>query len=242
MRWFVTLLLFISFHACKDLKNTSQNPHNLKLINAPDDYLAQVESDPRNLMVDIEEEIPGIIMDIRYATRNNFTGETIYTAPKAYLRKPAVAALKRVQDSLKQYNLGLIVYDAYRPYAASLKFFEVYPDTNFVANPKYGSRHNRGCAVDVTLACLVTKEEIPMPTAFDEFTERAHPNYPTLHDTVIKNRTLLTGIMAHFGFTQYPTEWWHFDFTGWENFELMDLTFEELESLQPYTHTTIKNN
>ena len=228
----IIIPLLLSLWACITNENPSQNPHNLAIINNFEDYHASVISDPNNLMLNIETEIPGIIADIRYATDNNFTGEVIYTDPKAYLRKPAVTALKKVQDSLKHHQLGLIVYDAYRPYAATLKFYEVYPDTDFVADPRFGSRHNRGCAVDVTLACLLTGKEIPMPTKFDDFSERAHPLYAALPDTVIKNRALLTGIMDHFGFTQYPTEWWHFDFAGWENYDLMDLTFDDLNAMQ----------
>ena len=135
----------------------------------------------------------------------------IYTAPKAYLRKPVATALKLVQDSLSQLGLGLIVFDAYRPYAASVKFFDVYPDTNFVANPRYGSRHNRGCAIDVSLLNLETNEPLAMPSLFDDFSLKAHPENMEFPDSILRNRSLLFNIMQHFGFSHYPTEWWHFD-------------------------------
>jgi D-alanyl-D-alanine dipeptidase len=153
----------------------------------------------------------------------------IYKAPKAFLRSPVAAALKKVQDSLAFYKAGLKIWDAYRPYAASIRFFEVYPDTNFVANPRYGSRHNRGCAVDLTLVERVSGKELPMPTPFDDFTPKAHPAYASLPDTVLSNRALLFGIMAHFGFTPIESEWWHFDYKDWKSYPLMDLTFEELD-------------
>jgi zinc D-Ala-D-Ala dipeptidase len=225
-------LVFIS--ACGNIFNgnsNNPNPHDLDLIQTAQAYKQQVMSNPNNRMIDLEHYIQGIQLDIRYATENNFTGKVIYTAPRAYLRQPVAGALKQVQDSLQYHNLGLIVYDAYRPYAATLLFYEVYPDTDFVADPKYGSRHNRGCAVDVSLADLDTGREIPMPTVFDDFSECAHPEYTALPDTVIKNRLFLSGIMAHFGFKQFPTEWWHFDYQGWEAYDIMDLTFEDLEAL-----------
>lgn len=181
-------------------------------------------------MVDVSKIIDDIALDIRYATKNNFTKQVIYTAPKAFARKPVVEALKQVQDSLAFLNLGLKIYDAYRPYAATLLFYEIYPDTNFVANPRYGSRHNRGCAIDLTLIDKNTGNEIPMPSGFDDFSEKAHPDYTNLPDTVLANRALLFSVMSHFGFTHYPSEWWHFDHIGWEDFQLMNISFEDIES------------
>jgi zinc D-Ala-D-Ala dipeptidase len=212
-------------------KNDSliRNPYNLDLVQTLEDYNLLVAGDPNMKIVDLEKMIPGLALDIRYATTNNFTGAVIYTAPKALARKPVAEALHKVEDSLSFYRLGLKIYDAYRPYAASLRFFEVYPDTNFVANPRKGSRHNRGCALDLTLIELSTGQEIPMPTLFDDFSPKAHPDYPDLPDTVLANRKFLFDIMLHFGFMHYPTEWWHFDYQGWENYKLMDLSFEELE-------------
>jgi D-alanyl-D-alanine dipeptidase len=120
-------------------------------------------------------------------------------------------------------------YHAYRPYAATLEFYKVYPDTNFVAAPWRGSMHNRGCAVDVTLVDLKTKEELEMPTAFDDFTVKAGQFCMDLPSQAIRNRKLLRDIMIKYGFLQYNPEWWHFNFKGWENFELMDISFEELK-------------
>ncbi len=215
-------VLFIISHACK-----TGHPE-LYIVDTVEEYLLQVTENIDMELVDIEKHINNIVLDIRYATTNNFTGEVIYTEPKAFLRRPVADALKRVQDSLAHYGLGLLVYDAYRPYSATVKFFEVYPDPDFVADPRYGSRHNRGCAVDVTLINIATGENIPMPTGFDEFTEQAHPEYMGFSEEIIANRTFLFEIMAYHGFTHYPTEWWHFDYEGWENFPLMNLAFEEL--------------
>jgi len=210
-------------------RDTTRNPYHLNLVSDIADYRKQVNADPKLELVNLENVIPGIVTDIRYATDNNFTGEVIYEMARAYARHPVAVALKLVQDSLAVHGLGLKIYDAYRPYAATLRFFEVYPDTNFVANPRFGSRHNRGCAVDITLVDLTTKQEIAMPTVFDDFTEKAHPQYTNLPQEVIANRTFLFSVMKHFGFTFYHSEWWHFDFDGWEKYPLMDLTFDQLE-------------
>ncbi len=230
------MLLFIlsSFFLISCGKAIVQNgdqscAHELYVVSSIDEYKKQVSENPDMELIDLEESIEGVVLDIRYATTNNFTGELIYSLPKAYARKPVSEALRQVQETLVSENLGIIIYDAYRPYAATVKFYEVFPDSNFVADPKQGSRHNRGCAVDISLVDLATGKEIPMPTDFDNFSEKAYPDYMDLPENVIANRTLLFEIMAQHGFTHYPTEWWHFDFTGWEEYPLMDLSFEQLE-------------
>jgi D-alanyl-D-alanine dipeptidase len=226
----VILFLSLASYSCFGQNTVSKrNPYNLKLIVSIDAYRQQVANEPQMLMVDLEKSVEGIITDIRYATKNNFTGTVIYTGPKAYARKPVADALRKVQDSLAFYHIGLKIYDAYRPYAATLKFYEVYPDTNFVADPRYGSNHNRGCAVDVSLVELSTGRELPMPTPFDDFTNKAGMAYTNLPDTVLKNRRLLSGVMTHFGFEQYAYEWWHFDYRERKKYSLMDLSFGELE-------------
>jgi D-alanyl-D-alanine dipeptidase len=195
------------------------------------DYERQVAENRDMQMKDLAKETPDLVMDIRYATTNNFTGEVIYASSRAFVRKPVASAIRKIQDSLKPYGLGLKIYDAYRPYSATLRFFKVYPDTNFVANPRYGSRHNRGCAVDLTLVDRVTGKELPMPTPFDDFSPQAHSAYSDLPDLVMANRKFLFDMMACFGFKPISTEWWHFDFTGWEKYPLMDLSFEELDKV-----------
>jgi zinc D-Ala-D-Ala dipeptidase len=208
---------------------SDRNPFHLVLTQTQDDYRRQIAENQAMEMIDLTKRISDIVIDIRYATPNNFTHKVIYTSAKAFVRKPVAEALQKVQDSLLHYKLGLKIYDAYRPYAATLRFYKVYPDSNFVANPRHGSHHNRGCAVDITLAERESGKEIPMPSEFDDFSAKANPEYADLPDTVIANRKLLFGVMSHFGFKHISTEWWHFDFTGWEKYPLMDLSFEELE-------------
>lgn len=192
-------------------------------------YNQLVKQNPDNKLVDIKTYVPGIILDIRYATTDNFTGSKIYTEPMAFTRLPVANALKKVQLALNKKGLGLKIYDAYRPYSATVKFYEIYHDTTYVASPYTGSRHNRGEAVDVSIVDLKTGIELEMPTPFDDFTEKAHPDYQNLSKVAIQNRKLLMDIMQKNGFTVYPTEWWHYDFKGWEKFDIMDLTFEEIE-------------
>ncbi len=203
--------------------------HKLYVVKTIEEYHQQVALNPDMELVNLIDIINGLKLDIRYATTNNFTKQQIYTSPLAFLRKPAALALAQVQDSLRKLNLGLIIFDAYRPYSATVKFYEIIKDTRFVADPKVGSKHNRGCAVDVALYDLKTGEIVPMPTEFDDFSEKAGANYPNLPKTVLYNRSLLSGIMQAFGFTIYPDEWWHFDYQNWGNFPLMDIPFNELK-------------
>lgn len=194
-----------------------------------DGYLKSVKADPKKELVDLEKFIPGIVLDIRYATTNNFTGEKIYNLAKAYARKPVAEAVKRAQAELGKQGLGIKVFDAYRPYSATVKFYEVYKDTTYVASPYRGSRHNRGCAIDMTIINLKTGEELQMPTGYDSFKKEAWPSTPVSDPVIRKNRQLIIDTMQKEGFKVNGSEWWHFDFIGWKNYEVMDIDFEKLE-------------
>ncbi len=227
----IVLLGFVAFigaFSCNQSPQTS-NLYGLKIISTLPEYQKSIMENSDNILVDIEQLIPAIILDIKYATDDNFTRTKVYESPKAFLRKSVAEALQKVHYDLKELGLGLKVYDAYRPYSATVRFYEIIGDTNFVAAPWHGSRHNRGCAVDVTLIDLNTYTELEMPTAFDDFTQKAASDYIDLPDEVIKNRTLLINAMKRHGFSVFPHEWWHFDYEGWENFDLMDISFEDLE-------------
>ncbi len=191
-------------------------------------YQQEVKNNPAMELVDLEKVIPGLELDIRYATTNNFTGEVIYKSAMAFARKPVAEALAKVQSDLKKKGLELKIHDGYRPYAATVKFYEVYGDTTFVASPYQGSRHNRGCAIDLTVIDSKTKQELNMPTPYDSFRKEAFPNYPLKDKEAVKNRELLITAMQKRGFKVYDSEWWHFDFVGWEKFGVMDIDFEEL--------------
>jgi zinc D-Ala-D-Ala dipeptidase len=223
MRTLLTVFLFYSGIV------QSQNKYGLRATTF-DDYVASVKVNPEKELIDLEKFIPSIVLDIRYATSNNFTGEKIYTLAKAYARKPVAESLKKIQADLKPQGLGIKIFDAYRPYKATVKFYEVYGDTTYVASPYKGSRHNRGCALDLTLIDLKTRKELKMPTGYDSFSKDAWPTTPVKDPEARKNRTLLINAMERHGFRVNSSEWWHFDFIGWKKFEVMDIDFEELES------------
>jgi zinc D-Ala-D-Ala dipeptidase len=192
-------------------------------------YQASVKTNPNKELINLEKFVPGLVLDIRYATTNNFTGEKIYNLARAYARKPVAEALKKIQAELKKQGLGIKIFDAYRPYKATVKFYEVYHDTTYVASPYRGSRHNRGCALDLTAINLKTGEELKMPTGYDSFQKAAWPTTPVADPEIRNNRTLLINVMEKHGFKVNGSEWWHFDFIGWKNYEVLDIDFEELE-------------
>jgi len=206
----------------------AQYRYGLKATAMPE-YLASIKTNPEKELIDLEGYVPGLVLDIRYATTNNFTGEKIYDLAKAYARKPVARALKEIQTDLKKQGLGIKIFDAYRPYKATVKFYEVYKDTTYVASPYKGSRHNRGCALDLTLINLQTGKELKMPTGYDSFKKEAWPSTPVHDPEAKKNRTLLIQAMEKHGFRVNSSEWWHYDFIGWQKFEVLDIDFEELE-------------
>lgn len=206
-----------------------ENKHGLAVVKDVDLYRRLVEKEPAKALVNLQTFIPGIDLEVRYATASNFMNEKLYPVAKAFLRKPAAEALKEAQQDFEKQGFGLRVFDGYRPYRVTEKMWERYEDPNYVADPKHGSRHNRGCAVDVTLISLATGEPLEMPTGYDDFTEKAHEDYQDLPETVLANRKLLREIMEKNGFDVLPSEWWHFDFRGWDAFELMDIPLTEIE-------------
>ncbi|MEN8137152.1 MAG: M15 family metallopeptidase [Bacteroidota bacterium] len=208
---------------------TSQvNEYGLYVISDIDIYNEKVAKNDSLELVDIKKVIPNIRLDIRYATANNFTGEVIYKSPKAYMRKYIAQKLAEVEKALNGNGLGLKVFDAYRPYAATVKFYEVYEDKTFVASPKTGSVHNRGAAIDLTIIDLKTGEDLQMPTPFDDFTKKASHKYNDLPKEALASRLLLKTIMEKYGFISYVDEWWHYSFYNWKDYDLMDLSIEEL--------------
>ena len=164
-----------------------------------------------------------IITDVRYATINNFIGKILYPTDKIYIRKIVGDALAKIQlYLLGNYKYKLKIFVAYRPLSVQKKMWKILPDDNYVANPTTGSRHNRGAAVDVTIIDSLGNE-LDMGTEYDNFTEKAHFTYPDLPENIKENRELLRSIMVKYGFNPIKTEWWHFDFIGWEKFSILDV-------------------
>ena len=221
-KWILGLVCFISA-----VSALAQNKYGLQAINFPE-YKASLKNNPEKKLVDLENRVPGLLLDIRYATMNNFTGQKIYDLAKAYARKPVAEALRQAQVEFNSLGMGVKMYDAYRPYKATVKFYEEYHDTTYVASPFKGSRHNRGCALDMTVVDRKTGKELKMPTGYDSFTHEAWPTAPAKDPEAGKNRALLISVMEKYGFKVSASEWWHFDFVGWQKFEVMDIDFEEL--------------
>jgi D-alanyl-D-alanine dipeptidase len=172
-----------------------------------------------------------IKLDIRYARTDNFVGKVVYREARAFLQKPAAEALLRVHQKLKKQNLGLIIFDGYRPWSVTKIFWEVTPEDKrkFVANPKTGSKHNRGCAVDLSIYDRKTGKLVEMPSDFDEFTERASPDYTGGTEKERANRDLLRSLMEAEGFTVNANEWWHFDYKNWQEYAIYDIAFSEIK-------------
>jgi D-alanyl-D-alanine dipeptidase len=179
-------------------------------------------------LVDIQTINPNIVLDIRYATTNNFLEEQLYQVAKCALRKEVAEQLSKVQNDLEEIDLGLKVFDCYRPLSVTKKMWEVLPDSRYVANPERGSRHNRGAAVDVSLVDLKTGMELEMPTDYDDFSEKAWRSYEGNKPEVKRNSDLLASMMKERGFEPLITEWWHFDFEGWEKYSILDVSLENI--------------
>jgi zinc D-Ala-D-Ala dipeptidase len=200
------------------------------IINTKKAYQLSIDSNVQKGMINVKQLIPSIVLDLRYNSINNFTKIKLYiSANTTYMRKPAANALLQVQKILKQRGLGIKIFDAYRPYTATKLMWELIKDERYVANPKNGSNHNRGLAVDLTLINLTTKQEINMGTGFDNFTDTAHHTFNELPEVVLENRKLLKTIMEQFGFKAFDTEWWHYSWPNDANYEVMDINFMEMK-------------
>jgi D-alanyl-D-alanine dipeptidase len=173
---------------------------------------------------------PAIHLDIRYASANNFLGTPVYTQPRAFLQRQAAMALIRALHALEQLGYGLLIHDGYRPWSVTKIFWEATPPEGriFVADPAQGSRHNRGCAVDLTLYDLKTGAPIEMPGTYDEMSPRSFPNYPGGTSLQRWHRALLRHAMESEGFTVFETEWWHFDYKDWQEYPILNIPFEQL--------------
>lgn len=174
-------------------------------------------------LVDIQTIAPKIQIDLKYATSNNFTGQVVYNFQTCLVVKEAAMRLLDVQNELESMGLGLKVWDGFRPVAAQWKFWEFISDERYVSDPRKGGRHTKGTAVDLTLIDTQGRE-LPMPSAFDDFSEKAHRDYLNCSQEESKNRALLEGIMEKHGFVGLPTEWWHFDLVGWEAYPTLNFT------------------
>ena len=181
-------------------------------------------------LVELTRLDPTIRLDIRYATPQNFMGRVLYPQARAFLQRPAAEALAQVSAELRPLGYGLLVFDGYRPWRITKQMWDHTPAAKkeFVADPRKGSRHNRGCAVDLTLCDLTTGREIEMTGAYDEMSSRSYVAYTGGTPAQCTARDLLRARMEAHGFTMLPAEWWHFDFQDWKSYPIQDVPFEKL--------------
>jgi D-alanyl-D-alanine dipeptidase len=173
--------------------------------------------------------LPGIVLDLKYSTTQNFTKTKLYKkASTTYLRLAAAAALKKVYTELAAYGYNIKVFDAYRPYSATKQMWELIRDERYVANPKNGSNHNRGLAIDLTLIDNKGKE-VNMGTDFDNFTDTAHHSFAYPDPVIRNNRKLLKTTMEKNGFKALETEWWHYSYISGTAYTVLDIDFAQLK-------------
>lgn len=182
-------------------------------------------------LVELVKLDPSFKLDIRYAGNNNLVGRPVYTEARAFLQRPAAEALVKVNKELKPLGYGLLIFDGYRPWSVTKIFWDITPEKDriFVADPSKGSKHNRGCAIDLSLFDLKTGKEIVMPGVYDEASERSYPNYSGGTEEQRKMRDLLRSKMEANGFTVYEYEWWHFDFKDWQSYRIQNIQFSEIK-------------
>ena len=204
----------------------------LKPIKDKISFYNMVERDSLQAMIELKSLIPAVQYELRYASKNNFTGQRLY--PKnthtTYLRRKPAMALAKVAEELRGKGLGIKIWDAYRPYRTTVRFWKLIHDERFVANPSKGSGHNRGTSVDLTLVDLKTGKELEMPTPFDDFSPAAFHGALNIDDFRIKNRALLKSTMEKHGFVPLETEWWHYSWQGASAYDVLDLSFKVLGS------------
>jgi D-alanyl-D-alanine dipeptidase len=186
-------------------------------------------------LVELVRLEPTIHLDVRYATANNFVGRPVYPEGRAFLQRPAAEALVRAHHALRAHGFGLLVFDGYRPWAITKVFWDVTkgPQRAFVADPKKGSKHNRGCAVDLSLYDLATGREVEMPGAYDEMSERSDPSYAGGTEAQRAARDLLRAAMEKEGFAIEPNEWWHFNYKDWRSYPILDVPFSAIGARPP---------
>jgi D-alanyl-D-alanine dipeptidase len=211
-------------------QDTTYNKYGLQVIDNTTLYKNEVRINKAMKMMRLKKGIPGLLLDLHYATNDNFLHQQLYTTPAdAYLRMPASAALEAVQKELHTKGRGLKIWDAYRPYSITEKIWEAVKDERYAANPATGSGHNRGIAVDLTIIDLKTSIELNMGTGFDNFTDSAHHNFKQFSKEIVDNSMLLKSTMEKYGFIAFNTEWWHYSLSDPKKYALLNLDFSDFK-------------
>lgn len=228
--FFYLIILFFSPLNKLFCQELITSKYGVTYIDNKKSFITTIEKDSLKQMVELRTLIPNIHYELRYGTVNNFTGRRLYSKKlrNTYLRTAAATALSKVQADLNQKGFGLKIFDAYRPYGVTIKFWEMIKDERYVANPSKGSGHNRGLAVDLTIIDLKTGKELDMGTGYDNFTDTAHHVFTQLPQSILENRKLLKETMLKHGFELFDTEWWHYSWPNDREYEVLDLDFKAL--------------
>jgi D-alanyl-D-alanine dipeptidase len=211
--WTIAVISLALLNSC-----ATKPPHETGVFKATD-------------LIELVKLDTSIHLDIRYATSNNLEGRPVYDEARAFLQRPAAEALVQVNKDLRKLGYGLLVFDGYRPWSVTKLFWDLTPkkDKIFVANPKEGSKHNRGCAIDLSLYEIATGKEVEMTGIYDEMSERSYPTYTGGTAEQRKMRDLLRSKMEAHDFNVYEYEWWHFDFTDWKSYRIGNIQFSEIK-------------
>lgn len=231
IKHFFYLLLFYPFFLVGQERTASGN----MIISDPKLYQEAVSINPSKQLIELKTLIPTLQYDLYYASTKNFTGVRMYpkSTQHTYLRQEPAGALLHVANELLAKGIGIRIWDAYRPFSVTVRFWELIGDERYVANPSKGSGHNKGIAVDLTLVDLKTGAALDMPTAFDDFSVSAHHGFMALPPEKIANRELLRSTMIKHGFLPFATEWWHYYWPGADEEDVLDMPFKTLKALQP---------
>lgn len=226
-------ILFLSLSIRSYSQQKKLNRYGLHVTTSPAELKRIMKKDTTMAMPDLRKMIPNLLLDLKYSDTANFMNQRLYPAGTntTYLRKPAALALARVQHQLNTKGFGLKIWDAYRPYSVTEKMWEPVKDDRYAADPKFGSGHNRGAAVDLTIVELASGKELNMGTGFDHFSDTAHVGFKELPSDVLQNRLLLQSLMEQQGFKILETEWWHFYLPDAKKYDLMDLSFKQLAKI-----------
>lgn len=209
----------------------------LNIINQTKEFTSSVLNNPKLELIELKSVVPNLQYDLKYATTDNFTGVQLYPTNTnvTFLRKEPAEALVKIATILGEMGLGIRVWDAYRPYHVTVKFWELIKDERYVAHPAKGSGHNRGIAIDMTLYDLKSGVNIEMPTAFDDFSEKAHHGFESISAKQKQNRELLKTIMEKNSFIPFSTEWWHYYWPNGEQYDILDFSFKQIKKINSGT-------
>ena len=229
---FKKLTIIFLFQTILSIQSSAQS--TLNIVNQASEYKTSIKTNPKLELIELKTIVPHIRYDLKYATSDNFTSVRLYPSntQSTFLRKEPAEALAQIAKTLEAKGLGILVWDAYRPYHVTVKFWELIKDERYVANPSKGSGHNRGIAIDMTLYDLKTGALLDMPTSFDDFSEKAHHGADNVTSRQKDNREMMRNLMEKHGFIKFQTEWWHYYWPNGEQYDVLDFDFKQIKNIK----------